>query len=204
MNRSKINSLKKMLLASNNEHKADEIKEMLAGTGTEIHTLKDKDIVIDVIEDSDTLEGNALKKAKEIYATSLMPVISDDTGLFVKALREKPGVYSARYAGENATYEDNCNKVISELKSFGMDYSPAYFKTVICLFIDKDEHHFFEGVSNGQIITEMRGEDGFGYDPLFIPKGHIRTFAEMKPEEKNKVSHRGRALEGLKEFIESY
>lgn len=204
MNRSKINSLKKLLIASNNAHKAEEIKEMLAGTGTEIYTLKDKDVDIDVIEDADTLEGNALKKAREVFATSNMPVISDDTGLFVKALREKPGVYSARYAGEDASYEDNCDKIISELKSFGMEYSPAYFKTVICLYIDKDEHHFFEGVSNGQIITEMRGKEGFGYDPLFIPKGHIRTFAEMTSEEKNKVSHRGRALEGLKEFIESY
>ncbi len=204
MNRSKINSLKKLLIASNNAHKAEEIKEMLSPLGAEVFTLKDKNIDIDVIEDADTLEGNALKKAKEIYKVAKMPVISDDTGLFVKALRGKPGVYSARYAGENATYKDNCEKIISELKSFGMEYSPAYFMAVICLYIDDDVHYFFEGTSNGQIITEMRGDEGFGYDPLFIPKGHIRTFAELKPEEKNKVSHRGRALDELKEFIQSY
>lgn len=196
-----MNKLPELLIASNNPHKTDEIKAILSTSGTKVYTLSDKEIKIDVDEDADTLEGNALKKAKEIYEAAKIPVISDDTGLFVEALRGRPGVHSARYAGEDATYDDNCSKVISELKSFGLEYSPAYFKTVICLYIDHHEHHFFEGISNGQIITEMRGDSGFGYDPLFIPKGHIKTFAELKPEEKNKVSHRGRALEELKGYF---
>lgn len=196
-----MNNYTELLIASNNAHKAEEIKNILSDTSTQIFTLKDKDIDIEVIEDRLTLEENALKKAKEIYDVSKIPVISDDTGLFVEALGGKPGVFSARYAGEGATYEDNCNKLIEQLKSHTMSTSPAYFKTVICLYVDEDEHHFFEGVCKGKIITEARGEKGFGYDPIFIPKGFIKTFGELSPEEKNKVSHRGRAVEGLRDFL---
>ncbi len=198
-----MSNFPELLIASNNEHKAEEIKNILAvsSPNTKVYTLKDKGIEIDVVEDGDTLEENALKKAEEIFSLGNIPVISDDTGLFVEALRGKPGVYSARYAGEDATYEDNCQKVINELTEFKLKASPAYFKTVICLFETRKYHQFFEGVCNGQIITESRGDNGFGYDPIFIPRGYIKTFAELSSDEKNKISHRGKAVQELKKYL---
>lgn len=192
-----------LLIASNNAHKTGEIEKILAGVSRDckVYTLKDKNIDIEVEEDADTLEGNALKKAKEIFKVAQMPVIADDTGLFVEALDGKPGVYSARYAGEDASYSDNCSKLISELKSLGLDESPAYFKTIICLYVLDNKHHFFEGVCKGMIITEVRGENGFGYDPLFVPEEYDLTFAELPPDKKNNVSHRGRALEKFNNFL---
>lgn len=197
----KLNDMKELLIASNNPHKTWEISSILSNNGTKVYSLNSKGIEIDVEETADTLEGNAFKKAKEIYDAVEIPVISDDTGLFVDALDGRPGVYSARYAGENASYSDNCYKLISELKERDLNESPAHFKTVICLYLSPEEYHMFEGVCPGKIITEMRGENGFGYDPLFIPDGYNKTFAELSAEEKNEVSHRGKAIEKLKEYL---
>jgi XTP/dITP diphosphohydrolase len=196
-----MNKFTELLIASNNPHKTDEIRSILSDSGIKVYTLKEKGIEIDVIEDKDTLEGNALKKAKEISEAVGMPVFSDDTGLFIDALDGKPGVYSARYAGENASYSDNCIKVIEDLKLLGLESSPAQFKTIICLFISEKEHHFFEGVCKGKIILEAKGENGFGYDPIFVPDGFDKTFAELNAEEKNSISHRGRAVMKFRDYI---
>lgn len=196
--------MKKLLVASNNAHKIDEIKKILGDIkDLQIVSLKDENIFIDVEETADTLEGNALLKAQEIHSVSGLPVISDDTGLFVSALNNEPGVYSARYAGENATYLGNCEKLIAKLKEKTLSESPAYFKAVICYMDVSGKQFFFEGIINGKIITEMHGTNGFGYDPLFIPEGMNKTFAELNDEEKNKISHRGLAVKKFAEFYSS-
>lgn len=191
--------MQQLILASNNAHKIDEIKSIL--TGMQVLSLKEANVFIEVEEDKDTLEGNALKKAKEIYDVTGIPVISDDTGLFVDALNGEPGVYSARYAGENVTYADNCNKLIAKLKKLRLESSPAVFRSVICYYISPEEHDLFEGALHGKITTTPRGTNGFGYDPLFIPEGYEQTFAELTSEEKNKISHRASALQKLKDFL---
>lgn len=196
--------MKKLLVASNNAHKIDEIKKILRDIkDLQVVSLKDENIFIDVDETADTLEGNALLKAREIHSVSGLSVISDDTGLFVSELNNEPGVYSARYSGENATYLDNCNKLISKLKEKGLSESPAYFKAVICYIDNSGEQKFFEGVINGKVTTEMHGTNGFGYDPLFIPDGINKTFAELADEEKNGISHRGLAVKKFAEFYRS-
>jgi XTP/dITP diphosphohydrolase len=193
--------MKKLLVASNNAHKIDEIKKILSDIpNLKIVSLKEENIFIDVEETGTTLEENALLKAKEIHAVSGLPVISDDTGLFVAELNNEPGVYSARYSGENATYGDNCNKLIAKLTEKGLIESPAYFKAVICYIDDKGNEKKFEGIINGKVTAEMRGEKGFGYDPLFVPDGMNKTFAELSDEEKNKISHRGLAVQKFAEF----
>lgn len=193
--------MKKLLVASNNTHKIDEIKKILSDINDlQVVSLRDENIFIDVEETADTLEGNALLKAKEIHSVSGLPVISDDTGLFVEELHNEPGVYSARYAGENATYLDNCKKLISKLKEKNLSESPAHFKAVICYVDNSGKEKFFEGITNGKITTEMRGENGFGYDPLFFADGMDKTFAELTEEEKNKISHRGLAIKKFAEF----
>jgi XTP/dITP diphosphohydrolase len=193
--------LKKLLVASNNAHKVDEIKKILSDIkDVKIVSLKDENIFIDIEETGVTLEENALLKAKEIHLVSGLPVISDDTGLFVSALNNEPGIYSARYAGESATYLDNCNKLISKLKKKDLSESPAYFKAVICYIDSSGKEKFFEGIINGKVSIEMRGENGFGYDPLFVPGGMNKTFAQLTDEEKNEISHRALAIKNFAEF----
>jgi XTP/dITP diphosphohydrolase len=193
--------LKKLLVASNNAHKVDEIKKILSDIkDVKIVSLKDENIFIDIEETGVTLEENALLKAKEIHLVSGLPVISDDTGLFVSALNNEPGVYSARYAGESAAYLDNCNKLISKLKEKDLSESPAYFKAVICYIDSSGKEKFFEGIINGKVSIEMRGENGFGYDPLFVPGGMNKTFAQLTDEEKNEISHRALAIKNFAEF----
>jgi XTP/dITP diphosphohydrolase len=192
---------KKLLIASNNQHKANEIKEVLKDLDIELLKLDDLDIKITVDEVGETLEENSFLKAFEIFKAANMPVIADDTGLFVDALGGKPGIHSARYAGVNATYEDNCRKLLFELKNISVENRGSEFKTVICLFIDPGKHLYFEGNCKGNIREEGKGDNGFGYDPLFIPEGFDKTFAEMDSEEKNAVSHRAKALLKLKSFL---
>jgi len=191
----------KILLATNNGDKVKEIKEKLAGLNLEAVTLKEIGMEIEVEEDRDTLEGNAMKKAKEIYELTGIPTMADDTGLFVDALNGEPGVYSSRYAGENASYDDNCRKLLEEMRDVSEDERNAYFKTVICFYYDEDRQYYFEGTVQGRIIREKRGMEGFGYDPVFVPDGYMRTYAEMPLNEKNKLSHRGRAVEQLRNFL---
>jgi XTP/dITP diphosphohydrolase len=204
----------KLLIASNNAHKAKEIRQVLKDLNVEVLLLNDAGIKIEVEEDGETLEENSYKKAKAVFdiypkGSEQMSVIADDTGLFVDALNGRPGVFSARYAGENATYDDNCEKLLLEMKDVQDEKRTAEFRSVICVICphsgaeegEDNEHYFFEGVCRGKILTEKKGLYGFGYDPLFIPDGFDRTFAEMGPGEKNSISHRAKALMKLKKFI---
>jgi len=196
--------MKKILIASGNVHKITEIKSVLKGIEyINILSLKDFGITIDVTEDADTLEGNALKKAKEIYNVFKISTVSDDTGLFVDALDGAPGVYSARYAGEDASYSDNCLKLLSNLNNVPAENRTARFESVICFYLNEEVNYFFKGICEGKIIYEPRGKNGFGYDPLFVPDGFDLTFAEMNDVEKNKISHRGVALMKFKEKLKN-
>ena len=192
-----------ILLASNNQHKAEEIKAILSDLqGLSIIKLSDLEQNIpEPIEDGATLEANAWIKAKEIHDATGLPVIADDTGLEIHALDGAPGVYSARYAGENATYDDNCNALLHALK--GESNRTARFRTVIC-YVDTYRTLFAEGEVNGIIAKEKHGTEGFGYDPLFRPDGSKKTFAEMSQEEKNLISHRGRALRNAYTMLAPY
>ncbi|MFZ1323228.1 MAG: RdgB/HAM1 family non-canonical purine NTP pyrophosphatase [Ignavibacteria bacterium] len=197
--------MKKILIASGNSHKINEISSIVSDIpNLEMTTLNNFGISLEVEENGSTLEGNALIKAKAVYNLLEMPVISDDTGLFTNSLNGEPGIYSARYAGNNATYEDNCNKLLDNLKEINDDKLQAEFKCCICLLINLNEYYFFEGICRGKICRSPKGENGFGYDPVFLPDGFEKTFAELNEEEKNVISHRGRALEKLKEFLVNY
>ena len=188
----------KLVFASNNEHKIREIKSIL-GENFSLLSLSDINMNEDIPENEPTLEGNALVKARHIHKATGLDVFADDTGLEVEALNGKPGVHSARFAGENKDPSDNIVKLLSMLGN--NTNREARFRTVIALIL-KDKEYLFEGVVEGRIIYEKRGEGGFGYDPLFIPEGKSQTFAEMDPEEKNFISHRGRAVEKLVLFLQ--
>ena len=185
---------KRLVFATNNGHKLEEIRAILGNT-VEILSLKDIGCHEDIPETAATLEGNAAQKAEFIYKRYGLDCFADDTGLEVEALGGAPGVYSARYAGgEGHDSEANMRKLLAELA--GKDDRKAQFRTVICL-IEAGEKHLFEGVVKGKIIEEKRGGSGFGYDPVFVPEGYAETFAEMGNEEKNKISHRARAVQAL-------
>jgi len=193
----------KLLLATNNLHKVREISDIL-GKNIEIFTLRDLGIKTDIEEDRDSLEGNAVKKASEIFNITKIPTLSDDTGLFVSALDGQPGVFSSRYAGENATYDDNCSKLLTELQNKPHNNMLAFFRTVICYYKSSSEYFLFEGLCKGIISTERRGNNGFGYDPLFIPDNTNKTYAELSEEEKNRISHRSRALINFRDYFKNY
>jgi XTP/dITP diphosphohydrolase len=195
----------RILLATNNPHKAEELGAILSGLdGVEILTLKDLPFAIpEPVEDGDTLEANAYIKAREIFAAAGIPTVADDTGLEVDILNGAPGVFSARYAGESATYADNCDKLLGAMAGAPEAERTARFRTVIC-YVDPLRTLFAEGSVDGTIIDAKRGDAGFGYDPLFRPGGDERTFAEMKPEEKNRISHRARALAALRQTLSLY
>lgn len=188
----------RLTMASNNAHKLEEISQKLAYSGIEILGLKESGITAELPETGDTLEYNAWEKANEVYSMFGKNCISDDTGLEVDALGGQPGVYSARYAGENASYEDNVTKLLTEMN--GKQNRKAKFRTVICLLLDGIENRF-EGIIHGQIAEKPSGKGGFGYDSVFIPDGYDKTFAEMTTDEKNKISHRAIAVEKLVRFL---
>ncbi|NMB16742.1 MAG: XTP/dITP diphosphatase [Firmicutes bacterium] len=183
-----------MVVASRNEHKINEIQAILAGQAWRVLTAHDFPGFPEVVEDGFTLEANALKKAKEIAAFTGYPALADDTGLEVDALGGKPGVYSARFAGAHATYEDNNRKLLRLLEGIPPEKRTARFRCVIAIAEPDGSTHLVEGKCEGLIGFTVKGEGGFGYDPLFIVDGLGKTFAELSPEEKNRVSHRGRAL----------
>jgi len=183
-----------LVLASRNEHKIKELRETLSGLDIKLYSTLDFPHVEEVEEDRPTLKGNALKKAQYVYGKTQLTALSDDTGLEVDALDGRPGVYSARYAGEKATSEENLNKLLTELRGVDLEDRKAQFRTVVALVSDEGTHTF-EGVCRGLILKEPRGKRGFGYDPVFQPEGYKQTFAEMEETEKNKISHRGRAVE---------
>ncbi len=187
----------KLVLASNNKHKLEEMRAILAND-IEILSLADINCHDEIPEEQDTIEGNALQKARYIYDKFGMNCFADDTGLEVECLGGEPGVYSARYAGEHPTFADNIAKLLANME--GKDNRKARFRTAIALIIDGKEH-IFEGEVNGQIIKEYRGHNGFGYDPVFLPDGYNETFAELSAEIKNKISHRGNAAKKLADFL---
>jgi len=187
----------KIIFASNNKNKIREIKHVL-GNSFMLLSLNDINMEEDIPENEPTLEGNALFKARYIFMATGMDVFADDTGLEVEALDGLPGVHSARFAGENKDSGANIDKLLALL---GTSVNRnARFRTVIALIIDGKEY-LFEGIVSGKIINEKRGREGFGYDPVFIPEGKKLTFAEMDLDEKNKISHRARAFEKLKDFL---
>ena len=188
--------MRKIIFATNNKHKLEEVQQILANN-FEVLGLKEIGFEGDILETGKTLEENASIKSKFVFEKFGMNCFSDDTGLEIEALEGGPGVYSARYAGEEANAEKNIAKVLNELR--GKQNRKARFRTVVSLILDGKEH-FFEGIVNGQIIDEKRGGDGFGYDPVFMPDGYELTFAEMPAEQKNKISHRSRAIHKLARF----
>ena len=189
---------RKLVFATNNAHKLDEIRAIL-GESVEILSLKDIGCDADIPETADTLEGNAALKAEYIYRHYGLDCFADDTGLEVEALGGAPGVYSARYAGgEGHDSEANMRKLLHELE--GVTHRQAQFRTVICL-IEEGTEHLFEGIVRGSIAEQKQGIAGFGYDPLFRPEGYTETFAEMGNEEKNRISHRARAVQQLVAYL---
>ena len=181
-----------LVLATRNANKLEEIRDVL---GLDPHRVKssfDYPQIPDVVEDKGTLEGNAIKKATTIAAATGCWALADDSGLEVDALGGAPGVYSARYAGEHCSYLDNCNKLLFEMEE--KTNRRARFRTVLALVNLVGEVRTLEGAMEGTILTEMRGNGGFGYDPVFMPDGYDLSYAEFDPAEKNRISHRGRAL----------
>ena len=186
-----------IIFATNNQNKVEEVRAVLGGLFN-IITLKEAGIDIDIPEPHDTLEANATEKAKTIFNLTNKNCFSEDTGLEVEALNGEPGVKSARYAGDSRSFDDNIDKLLTNLKN--ADNKSARFRTVISLILDGEEY-LFEGICPGEIINERRGKNGFGYDPVFIPKGSDKTFGEMDMNEKNKFSHRKKAMEKLINFL---
>jgi XTP/dITP diphosphohydrolase len=189
--------MKKIVFATNNKHKLDEIRKISEGK-LEILSLNDINCQTDIPETGTTLEENALIKARFVKDNFGYDCFADDTGLEVKALDGAPGVYSARYAGEDCRAEDNIRKLLTNLE--GISDRRAAFRTVIALLIG-DEQYFFEGAIHGKIIDEKRGESGFGYDPVFVPDGYEQTFAELGEDTKNNISHRAIATTKLIRFL---
>lgn len=188
---------KKFVFATNNQHKIEEISEAIGGK-IKILSLKDIQCFDEIPETGDTLERNAFLKANHVYNQFGLNSFADDTGLEVDALDGRPGVYSARYAGEHCSFDDNINKLLSEIGS--QTNRGARFRTVICLIIN-GKTHYFEGSVEGEILRYRSGNGGFGYDPVFKPIGFSQTFAEMPLSEKNAISHRGIAVQKLLRFL---
>lgn len=188
----------KLVFATNNQNKLQEVQAMLPEF--KLVTLKDINCLEDIPETSPTISGNAIQKINYITQYYSADGFADDTGLEIEALNGEPGVYSARYAGPQKKAEDNMNLVLEKLKH--KTNRKARFITVIALNLHR-EQYLFEGICEGEIITEKRGKKGFGYDPIFIPDGYNKTFAEMTQDEKAKVSHRGKAVQKLIDFLNS-
>jgi XTP/dITP diphosphohydrolase len=190
----------KLVFATNNQHKLNEVRRML-GERFNVLGLSDIGCNEDIPETADTLEGNASIKSRYVHEKYGINCFADDTGLEVEALGMQPGVYSARYAGPQRNPEDNMNKLIVELDK--IKNRKARFRTVISLIIGGNEQ-LFEGIVNGKIIEEKKGTMGFGYDPIFQPDGYEHTFAEIDMDEKNKLSHRGKAVEKLIAYLHKF
>lgn len=189
--------MRTLIFATNNQNKVKEIRSVL-GNDFSIITLKEADIDIDIPEPHDTLEANAKEKSTVIHSLTNKNCFSEDTGLEVEALNGEPGVRSARYAGDETDFKKNIEKLLQNMD--GQRNRLARFRTVISLILDKQEY-FFEGICNGMITENEAGENGFGYDPVFIPEGAAKTFAQMSLEEKNEYSHRKKATAKLIAFL---
>jgi len=189
----------KVLFASKNNGKIREVKKILGEAGIEVLSLNDFEDTTDVVEDRDTFLENSMKKAEEIYDKFHIPVIADDSGLSVDQLAGRPGVHSARYAGENASDIENNEKLITELVGLPSPHKAKFISSAV--YYDGNNYISGYGELIGEIITEPRGNNGFGYDPLFIPDGYDNTLAELTLEEKNSISHRAKAFRQLKTKI---
>ena len=187
----------KLVFATNNQHKLSEVQDLLP-PGIEVVTLKDIQCNEDIEETAETLEGNAKIKSDHVKSNYGYDCFADDTGLEVEALNGAPGVYSARYAGEEATFDDNVQKLLGAMK--GVENRKARFRTVISLYLD-GKQLFFEGICDGFIEEAVSGTQGFGYDPVFRPNGSVKTFAEMDLNEKGLISHRGLAVKKLVAYL---
>ena len=187
----------KLIFASHNENKTAEIRQLLPA-GIELLSLNDLNFHEEIIESSDTLEGNSVLKASYIYSIFKLPCFADDSGLEVDFLQNRPGVYSARYAGEPKNDDNNMNKLLEDLK--GIQQRKAQFRTVITLMLESATFSF-EGIIKGDITEQKIGENGFGYDPIFRPIDELKTFAQMTMKEKNSRSHRALALEKMISFL---
>ncbi|MBX2896651.1 MAG: non-canonical purine NTP diphosphatase [Cyclobacteriaceae bacterium] len=188
-----------LCFATNNTHKVKEIQALL-GNSFNLQSLNDIGCTEELAEDQDTIEGNSLQKAQYVFDHYQVACFADDTGLEVEALKGAPGVYSARYAGTQRNADDNMQLLLKNLQ--GKDNLSARFRTVITLITPTGTHQF-EGILNGTITFDKRGTQGFGYDPVFVPDGYKQTLAEFNLEEKNKISHRARAVEKLVLFLKA-
>ncbi|WP_160683946.1 XTP/dITP diphosphatase [Clostridium sp. C2-6-12] len=202
--------MKRLILASNNKKKIMEMKEILKELDVEVKSLENENIDIDVVEDGNTFEENAKKKAREIYEFLLergdkdFIVLADDSGLSVDCLNGEPGIYSARYAGEHGNDAKNNEKLLKNLAGVSKENRGAKFICQLAMFTDQGEYFKVTGEARGYIIEELHGEGGFGYDPLFFYEPLNKTFGELTGEEKNQVSHRGKALKELKSVISQF
>jgi len=188
--------LNKIVIATHNKDKLIELKKGLSGLNIDLYDLSHFPEIGEIIEDGETLRENAYIKAKTVFDITGMPAIADDTGLEVNFLDGKPGVYTARYAGENCSYKDNVNKLFNVMKGVQMKDRGAQFKTSM-VYVDKKKELFSDGIVKGFISEEIKGLAGFGYDPLFYIPNEGKTFAEMSTEKKNIISHRGLAIKRL-------
>ena len=191
-----------MLAATTNSHKLSEIARIMMDIPIELKCLKDYSGYPKVIEDGKTFEENARKKAQKYFEFTGIPVFADDSGLVVPALGNEPGIRSARYAGEEADYNDNNQLLIRKIIDIPTDQRVGIFVCTIC-YIDENHEEILTGTSEGIILDELRGQEGFGYDPLFFVPDLGKTFAEISMSEKNKISHRGRAIIRLKDFLKN-
>ncbi len=192
-----LKAMRKLIMATHNQHKIDEIRALVEGK-LEIVSLKELQFKGEIDETGKTLKENAAQKAEYIYNMYKQDCFADDTGLEVEALGGEPGVYSARFAGQGCSFDDNIDLLLEKME--GKTNRKACFKTVICL-IEGDKEKFFEGTCQGVITTERYGKKGFGYDPIFIPNGYAESFAEMTAQQKNKISHRGKATKAFIDYI---
>ena len=195
-------AITELVLATRNQHKREELVLLLSGLGITIRTLTDFPEAPEVEEDGATCEANAIKKAVEISRATGLPAVADDTGLEVDALGGRPGVYAARYAGNQASYEDNCRKLISELSGVPTEQRKARFLTVAALAIPGEQIQVALGVLNGYITEQPTGSQGFGYDPVFYIPELGATLAELSAEQKNRISHRAKAFQRVRELLQ--
>ena len=192
--------MESLIIATHNAGKAAEISKLLEGKYV-VKSLKDLDFHEEIVEDGDSFQENALIKAQTIYDKFGVPCFADDSGLEVDALDGAPGIYSARFAGEPSNDTVNNQLLLEKLK--GISDRDAQFRTVIAYIDGRGEKHFFTGLVRGSLLPELSGDQGFGYDPLFVPEGEDRTFAQMSKDEKNRISHRGIAIKQLISYLAS-
>ncbi len=193
--------IRELVLATRNRHKGEELAALLGGLGITIRTLDEFPDAPEVVEDGDTCEANAIKKARTIAEFTGLPAVADDTGLVVDALGGRPGVYAARYAGEDATYDDNCRKLLLELRGVPRERRTARFLTVAAIALPSGGIRVAQGILEGEIAEEASGTLGFGYDPLFLIPELGKTLAELSPDQKNAISHRAKAFTHAKALL---